>query len=137
MKRILVLMFVLLLPYCAFAQQVIPTNQITILWNESDSVTTLPGTYSYQVYTIPETADRADEANWVARGEVTELTQTITFTVEGKHIIGVRTKRLLDDGVTELFSPVNWSDENGVNTPDPFVVFFGTNPNEPTNLRYQ
>ena len=133
----LITLVIVLIAAWAFAQQVIPTNQITIVWNESDSVSTLPGTYSYEVFSMPETLDRTVETNWVAVGEVSVLTSTVTFTVEGKHIVGVRTKRVLADGVTVLYSPVNWSDENGVNTPNPFVVFYGINPSEPPNLRYQ
>jgi hypothetical protein len=136
MKKLIVLLILFFTVPC-FAQQVIPTNQITIAWDESTSVGVLPGTFSYEVFTIPEGLDKTVEANWVSVGEVSALIETVTFTVEGKHIVGVRTKRILADGTTNLFSDVNWSDENGVNTPDPFVVFYAINPSEPPNLRHQ
>ena len=135
MKRVLVLLLMLVALPC-YGQQVIPANQVTVSWNESVSVGTLPGTYSYQVFTLPEGLDRSVEANWIAAGEVAGLTSTVTFSVEGKHIVGIRTKRVLADS-SVLYSEMNWSDVNGEETPNPFVVFYGINPDKPLNLRVQ
>ena len=140
-KRIASLIFsiYMLLPLGLFAQEVVSTNQLTIYWIQSTSVGVLPGTYSYEVYTIPQGADKAIESNWVWIEEVTDLTyltSTVTFTTEGIHIIGVRTKRLLGDGVTIAYSDMNWSDENGEDTPNPFVASYVQNPTKPTGLAY-
>ena len=74
-------------------------------------------------------------ANADLQGETSELTFTLTFTVEGEYVIGVRTVRTTPIGV--VYSEINWSDVNGVSTPDPFVVRYIVPIPEPEGLRLQ
>lgn len=57
----------------------------------------------------------------------------VTFRAEGKYAVGVRTKKVIDG--EELLSEINWSSENGVNTPDPLIVGYYVGPAVPVNLR--
>ena len=140
-RKATIILFVLCaipLGYLA-AQQVFTADQKTIEWNESTSVGVLEGTYSYEVYTLPEGGDKTVLPDYTVVdatlvGETTDLTETITFTAEGNFVIGVRTKRVLaDDSV--VYSDMNWSDVNGESTPTPFVVRYILPPEMPLGLR--
>ena len=57
----------------------------------------------------------------------------VSFQAEGRYAVGVRTKKSIDG--EELYSEINWSAENGVNTPDPFIAEYYTGPAVPVRLR--
>jgi hypothetical protein len=126
------LLIILLCLPLLLGQTVQYTNQITIEW---DAVTDT-GAISYEVYFAPyPVADPQNVDTLTFVEETALLESTVTFATEGKYAVGVRTKKVID-GET-LFSEVNWSYENGVNTPNPFIVGFFTPPVAPENLRSQ
>ncbi len=59
----------------------------------------------------------------------------VTFQVVGKYTVGIRAKKSIYG--EELFSEINWSSKNGVNTPDPFIVGYYVGPAVPVKLRLQ
>ena len=70
-------------------------------------------------------------------GETDLLQYTITFTQEGEYIIGVSTKRIVAIAVDIVYSEINWSNVNGVNTPFPFAVRYIKPILSPEGLRLQ
>jgi hypothetical protein len=113
---------------------VVYTNQITVGW---DAVTKLAdGTdipmgdaVAYQVYTKKGTGTE------VLVGEVNSLQQTITFTVEGEYLIGVRTKRTITGGVV-TYSDITWSNSaDVVAVPVPFSVGYYLPPAAPKGVK--
>ena len=124
------------LPLHAQEVIVIP-NQTTVYWDEDPVDVTLNGTLTYQIYVVPNGTDTAtvnlDDPDYETAPNATS--QLITFPAEGLYIVGVRTKRLLPDGVTKVYDNVNWSNVNGPDTPKPFAYLYAVNPNGCTNLR--
>lgn len=111
-------------------QEVYYANQITVAWDPvSDS-----GAISYEVYMSSyPVVDPLDPGAHILVLETTATEAVVTFPVEGKYAVGVRTKKSIDD--EELYSEINWSYENGVNTPNPFIVGYYISPAAPVNLR--
>ena len=117
-------------------------NQITIGW---DAVTTLPdgdplpvgNTIKYNVYLVNSVTD-PDKTNPVLLNSepISELRYTMTLNTEGKFFVGVTAVRY--DGA-ELVgeSTTNYSDINGVMTPNPFGVRYYVIPNPPANLHVE
>jgi hypothetical protein len=113
---------------------IVYTNQVTVGW---DAVTKLAdGTniptgdaVAYQVYTKKGTGAEA------LVGEVNSLQQTITFTVEGEYLVGVRTKRTITGGVT-VYSSITWSNSTDVAAvPSPFSVGYYLPPGAPRGFK--
>jgi hypothetical protein len=126
-KVLLIILFCLPL---LIGQEVYYGNQVTVEWDSvSDS-----GAISYQVYVSPyPVVAPQDPGAHTFVLETTETEAVVTFKAEGKYAVGVRTKKSIDG--EELFSEINWSLENGVNTPDPFIVGYYVGPAAPLNLR--
>ena len=131
MKKIFIVLLVLLMMCLSvgYAQTIEYTNQVTVAW---DVVAPIEPTdlITYQVWTD------SVMAGVVMVGETDLLQYTITFIVEGEYIIGVGTKREVVAGDI-VYSDINWSNVNGVSTPDPFVVRYIKPIQEPENLRLQ
>lgn len=128
-KYIIALMLVFIFLTIGWAQEIVYTNQTTIAWDavtklSDGSVIPVEDTITYEVY-------RGD----VLFGETSGLEYTITFIEEGEYRVGVRTKRLVASTGDTVYSDMNWSDINGLETPDPFVVRFIVPVAEPRNLR--
>jgi len=105
-------------------------NQITVAWDAVTTVTA-PDVLKYGVYTkiLPN-----GEPVFLHEQDTTVV--TITFQAEGKYIIGVTSVRYVGGAEGErLESVVNWSDENGENTPNPFGSSYYIIPDNPKNLR--
>lgn len=130
MKKIL-LIILFCLPLL-LGQAVHYANQITVAWNPvSDS-----GVISYEVFTsaYPVSDPQNPDAHSLV-AETSESQAVVTFQSEGKFSVGVRTKKVID-GET-LYSVINWSHENGADTPDPFVVGYYVPPAVPQNMRLE
>jgi hypothetical protein len=111
-------------------------NQKTFSWEavtklEDGSPIPSGSTIKYQPYIKLSTATEGT----AYQGEITELSKTITFTVEGAYYLGVKTIRYVGtEKVSE--SAISWSN-------DPLVCFggvpFGVNyyqsPKKPMNLK--
>ena len=137
-KILLSFLILLLLAPLLFAQvRRVTPSELTIAW---DAVTTDIGgdpisDVMYEVYLLPNGADRTDESLWIS-SVVTTLTEaTVSFAglPIGEYIIGVRST--YNVGETVLYSEMNWSDVNGEMTPDPFVVVYAKPPSVPMGLR--
>lgn len=123
-------------------------NQATIGWDAVAKVK--PGdTYRYLIY--QKNIDGTNPQTIAVVPYGTE-TFTVTFTSEGRHLIGVGVERTVDvndDGVvddldkdvdgnlTVMTSDINWSDVNGVWTPNPFGLQYFVKPDAPPNLHVQ
>jgi ribosomal protein L27 len=137
MKRILFFIAIVILLAClsiGWAQTVHYTNQITIAWDAVTKLadgTTIPAgdVIAYQVYTKKGTGAE------VMVGEANSLQQTITFTVEGEYLIGVRTKRTITGGVV-TYSDITWSNSaDVVAVPSPFSVGYYLPPDAPKGFK--
>ena len=108
-----------------YSQEAINTNQVTLIWNE---VTGMTGIISYEVF-----ARNRITAQELSLAFVDIPPVIITAPAEGDWDLGVRTIRQID-GKT-LFSEINWSNVNGVWTPNPFFLRYYTPPEAPENFR--
>jgi hypothetical protein len=109
------------------AQEWHTASQITVAWDVVDP--SLPNDVISYIVRVKNATTGEEQIV----GETSELNYTITFTTEGRYYIGVSTKRITGD-MTELESEVNWSNENGEATPNPFGVVFYVIPEPPPNL---
>ena len=124
----LVLTVLFMFASMVYSQVVIVTpDQKTVYWNPANGAT------SYEVFTLSHGGDKNDENARTLVGETDQLQQSITFSVEGKYIIGVRSVKDVEG--TLLYSDINWSDINGASTPNPFEVVYATIPDWPEGLR--
>ena len=114
-------------------------NQVTIAWDAYDGVIQPGDQITYKVYSkqLPAGAE-------LLLNEVSTLGATITFTSEGRYIVGVQTVRGVDENGDGTFDPdteqvleseINWSDTNGEFTPNPFGLRYFINPGKTKNLR--
>lgn len=113
----------------ANAQTWVPTNAIGVAW---DAVTVPSGTVSYKVYIRPATGGTESLAQ-----TVTGTTATVSFPVEGRYFIGVRTVRSVD-GIELESSVIGWSDDaTYVQNGATFGAQYYTAPANITGLRTQ
>jgi hypothetical protein len=113
-------------------QEVYYANQVTVALDPvSDS-----GAISYEVDVSPyPVLNPLDPGAHTLVLETTETVAVVTFQAEGKYAVGVRTKKSIDG--EKLFSEINWSHENGVITPDPFIVGYYPGPAVTVDLRFR
>lgn len=135
--KVAIVVLLMLAAVVAWSQQTIYTNQVTIEWDavapiEPDDV------IAYEIFRSPYpiTVDRQDPLLHESLGQVSPTNAVISFTVEGSYVLGVRTIRELQGGDI-VFSEINWSDENGVATPVPFVIRYLRAISAPVGLRHQ
>lgn len=65
-------------------------------------------------------------------GDTDQLQYTITFTEEGKYIVGVQTVRIPQGETEEILSSINWSNSEDIEAvPVPFGIKFFVNPSAP------
>jgi hypothetical protein len=132
-KRFFYIAFVLLLFMLSMsiAQEIQYTNQITIAWDPMTSLadgSPIPAkdVIIYEIF-------KGDQLI----GETSELQYTVTFDQEGEYRVGVRTKRQVASTGDIVYSEINYSDQNGDSTPNPFVVRFLIPVQTVANLRSQ
>ena len=128
MKKI-ILLIIFMTALSGYAQEIVYTNQVTVTWDEVAPIE-LTDIIIYQVWTDSVTT------GIMLAGETGLLQYTITFVIEGEYIIGVGTKREVVSG-DKVYSEINWSNVNGVWTPNPFVVRYIKPIQSPGNLRLQ
>lgn len=128
MKKLIAIGVFLLVLLSVVGQEVVYTNQVTIEW---DAVAPMGGdAITYEVW-------QDDGATQTLLGETAGLYYTVTFGTEGSYVLGVRTVRTITATGERLYSDMNWSDEDGEATPNPFVVRYYVPPVAPGNLRRQ
>ncbi len=129
MKRIL-LIILICLPLL-LGQTIVRQSSVDITW---DSIMPITGsTITYEVLS----ALLNDKTNFEIVGETALITYSVTFSSEGDWVIGVRTIRVIDSNGERLLSDINWSDVDGLATPNPFFVRWYVAPDAPENLRLQ
>jgi hypothetical protein len=114
-------------------QQVIETDTLTITWDE-----VLPlgdDTISYDIYITSYPV--ADRTTGIILANVAVPPFVVTAPSEGDFAIGVRTVRHYIPTNSDVYSDINWSDIDGLATPDPFILRWIEKPMAPINLRIQ
>ena len=129
MKKIL-LIFLLVLPLL-LGQTVVRDNPVSVAWDEvapmgDDAI-------SYEVFVAPV----GDYPAAQTVGQTDLLEMDVPLASEGDWVIGVRTVRTIVSNGEILYSEINWSDINGLATPDPFIARWYAAPAAPSNLRSQ
>ena len=129
MKKIL-LIILICLPLL-LGQTIVRQSSVDIAW---DSIAPITGsTITYEILQAP----LSDKASLEIVGETTLITYSVIFSSEGDWVIGVRTIRTIDSNGERLLSDINWSDVDGLATPNPFFVRWYVAPDAPENLRLQ
>lgn len=132
-------LFTFLLLMKVHAQDVwVTANQVTVAW---DPVTTLSNgdpippndTVTYNVY-IRNVATSTE--TMVGTG-IVNTSYTITFSAEGKYLVGVSTVRIPEGTTEEMESVVGWSDDPAIATGGTFGVQMFLLPSNPVNLHVQ
>ncbi len=129
MKKIIVGLILSALVMCGLtAQTVHYVEEATITWHavtELESGTPIdPGDIiEYELYRTPSPViDRENPSAHILEGTVSVPSLHVYIPNDGVlYFYGVRTKRTTDGGATVLYSTFNWSDVNGLSTPDPFA----------------
>ena len=119
----------------AFAQDFVDTNQITIEWDAVSAIDPAD-TIAYQVFRAPYpfTGDRQDENTpWEDMGVTLSVQMTLTFTVEGDFVAGVRTVRDVQGIGIMKYSDQIWSDIDGN---PPFVLRYYMSPESSVSMWY-
>jgi len=129
MKKLAILL-VLLAPLL-MAQEIIYTDLATVEW---DAVTELANGDAIPAgWTVEYEVFLEDAGTSLGTISLTEIDIPVTWNDHRK--IGVRAVMTEDDGVTVHYSDINWSDINGLETPDPFVLCEVQVPAVPLGLR--
>jgi len=135
-----ILVFLLVVPAYTIAQSWHSTNQVTVAWDPVTLPDGAPGALTYDVYTVPATADKVDAVK-VTR--VASPQATITFSTEGRFFLGVQSVRIITLGeelvseITwseEIVSEITWSDVPAGTANQPFGVVYYAAPPAATNL---
>lgn len=127
MKR-LVIIFLMVLPLL-LGQTIIKDNHVSIAWDPVISADN--DIISYEIF-ITQSGDYV-AAQSIGQTELLEF--DVEIPNEGNWIIGVRTVRTIIENNEVLYSEINWSDQNGEATPNPFIVRWYMVPAAPNNLR--
>jgi len=129
MKKIL-LIVLMVLPLL-LGQTVVRDNPVFVAW---DSVAPMGGdSITYEVFL----SSLGDYAAAQSLGQTDLLEMEVTIVGEGDWVFGVRAVRTIIANGEILYSDINWSDVNGLATPNPFIVRWYGAPDAPFNLRIQ
>lgn len=138
---LMILMLLILMVGLVFGQDIVDTNQVTVEWEASTGFDDgLPfnsdDIIAYEIFraSYPFIGDRQDIISLENLGFTSTLQMTITFTVEGDFVIGVRTVRDVHGGGVFTHSNLIWSDIDGM--PVPFVVRYYKVPASPASIKY-
>ena len=129
MKRLLIILFFVLVASLAYSQEIVYTNQVTVTWDITTTLTDgrpIPAedTVTYEVYRNDELIDEIDLPPY-----------TITIEPEVTTKIGVRAKRVTAVYEEITYSDYLWSDIEGV--PNPWVIRSILPPTNLTNIRIE
>ena len=128
MKKLLTLGFILLMLLSLSGQAVFygPTHPVE--WDAhapmADSI------ISYELYLF-------DGTTQVLVDETAALTYTFDLPGEGVYVFGVRTVRNITSTGEKRYSAINWSDVNGLETPNPFEASNYDDPVAVEGFRHQ
>ncbi len=128
MKKIVVLLFLLPL---LMALDIVYYDTVPIAWDAHAPIA--GSTITYEILRAP----RYQPESFEIVDEVSILEYSVPLVVEGEWIVGVRTVRTVDVIGERFLSEINWSNVNGVWTPDPFVVRYFVVPEMVKKLRLQ
>ncbi|KKK81417.1 hypothetical protein LCGC14_2813660 [marine sediment metagenome] len=127
-KMFIALALATLVVFGFVAQTIHYTDQATLNWDAvielTDNTPIGPGdVIEYEVYrTSYPVIDGQNPAAHTLEGTVSSTSLAINVPNDGvAYAYGVRTKLTTDGGATVLYSPINWSDVDGLSTPNPFL----------------
>ena len=127
MKK-LIFILILVLPLL-LGQTIVRQNPVTVEWDQvlpmGDDI------ISYDIFVAPI----GDYASAQLMGTTDLLEMEVTFPDEGDWVVGVRTVRTIISNGEVLYSDINWSDQNGESTPNPFTARWFIVPGAPSNFR--
>lgn len=137
-KLLLIVVVVVMAMLCANAAMAVDwigTNQATVAWNEvtqNESGGAFPAgdTITYRVYTksLPNGPD-------TPVGDTAQLQYTLTFSQEGRYVVGVQTVRVPEGQTEELVSTIVWSDSTDTAAvPNPFGIVYYERPSSISGL---
>ncbi len=113
-------------------QVIIRQSSVDITWNAVAVI--LGSTITYEIVRAPV----GNKAGVIIVGEIATIDYTISFLGnEGNWVVGVRSVRTVDSNGERVLSAINWSDENGVFTPNPFTIRWYAPADVPEDLRLQ
>ena len=130
MKTLFRVLCLLVVP-SVFAQDVIYKDQVTVQW---DAVEETGGAIAYEVFVADSpVVSPQDAAAHQSLGETSALELAVSVSWDTHKALGVRAIMTLPDA-SRRYSPINWSDANGVSTPNPFLLVSVQNPAMPIGL---
>ena len=129
MKKILLILLVML--PLLLGQVIIRQQSVDIIWNAHASM--FDSVITYEIVLAPV----GDKGNFNIFEETALVTSTVTVASEGDWLVGVRAVRTVNSNGERSLGPINWSNENGVFTPDPFIIRWYAPPDAVENLRLQ
>lgn len=113
MKKLLILIVLLLVLSIGISQQLSIGPEHTISW---DAVTAPQGIISYEIWLD-------DNGTEIFIEEITATTYTVDITAY-ENVLNIGVVTLLKIGTNSpIKSAINWSNENGIYTPIPFVLW--------------
>lgn len=125
MKKLIIL-FVAMLPFL-LGQATVYYDVVPVAW---DGIAPIAGsTLTYEVFRAPFGNENAKEL----MGETVDFEYSVSIDGAGEWIVGVRTVETR--GGQKFYSVINWSHENGIFTPNPFIVRRPSTLPAPTGLR--
>lgn len=126
MFAILLIMLPLLL-----GQVIVRQQSVDITWDAH--VPMFDSVITYEIVLAPV----GNKGNYIIFEETVLITSTPMVPSEGEWVVGVRAVRTINSNGERSVGPINWSDENGVFTPDPFIIQWYAAPDAVENLRLQ
>ncbi len=127
MKKLLILGFVILMALSLSGQTVFYGDTHSVEWDAHAPM--FDSVISYEVYLFDGTAQALVD-------ETAGLTYTYTLPGEGVYVFGVRTVRNIISTGEKRYSAINWSDVNGLQTPDPFEASNWADPGAVEGFRH-
>ncbi len=126
MKKLLVLGFIILMLLSLSGQAVFYGPTHVLEWDAHAPM--LDSAITYEMYLF-------DGTTQTLVGETDLLIYTFDLPSEGAYVFGVKTVRNISNG-EKRYSDINWSDVNGLETPNPFGASNYRDPAAPEGLRH-
>ena len=141
MKKILLSILILLYSSTCFSLDYITTNKAKISWEavttlESGEVLPQGSVIKYMVYTMNQSSINQEikEVPYSSTFDGSQTSCIITFTEEGKYIIGIKALRIINSSTT-CESKIAWSNDEVATNNKTFGVQYFSSPSSVTNLR--
>ena len=132
MKRLLIILAILIFASPAMAQTWYTANQVTLAWDAVPKVLATDQANKYQVYSRNDLVSLGSPIG----GEITATQLVVSFTVEGRYYLGVKSVRYPAGETVGVPSVgTSWSNVAADTANNPFGVMFFAAPGGATGLR--